>query len=128
MNECILNQLFGLPTPHFSYVKNIDLGLLLFLFNYSNQKLHGIYEATSSGKMNINPYGWTLDGFGRTKYLTHVQKRPCLHCKPLAETLLKPIIQDNYYNDQHHFMFELDRIQTANLISKFSSCVLTPIF
>uniref|UniRef100_M1CLX0 DCD domain-containing protein n=1 Tax=Solanum tuberosum TaxID=4113 RepID=M1CLX0_SOLTU len=53
-----------------------------------------------------------------------VQKRLCLHCKPLMKTLFKPIIQDNYYNDQHHFMFELDRVQAANLISKFSSCVL----
>ncbi|KAH0716817.1 hypothetical protein KY290_013073 [Solanum tuberosum] len=92
----------GLSAPHFSYVKNIDPGLPLFLFNYSNRKLHGIYKATSSGKININPYGWTLDGSGRTEYPTQVQKRLCLHCKPLAETLFKPIIQDNYYNDQHH--------------------------
>ncbi|KAG5620307.1 hypothetical protein H5410_005525 [Solanum commersonii] len=54
-----------------------------------------------------------------------VQKRPCLHCKPLAKTLFKPIIQNNYYNDQNHFMFELDHVQEANLISKFSSFVLT---
>lgn len=43
----------------------------------------------------------------------------------LAVTLFMPIIQDNYYNDQRHFMFELDHVQTANLISKSSSCVLT---
>ncbi|KAH0695981.1 hypothetical protein KY289_013463 [Solanum tuberosum] len=54
-----------------------------------------------------------------------VQLRPRLHCKPLAETLFKLIIQDNYSNDQHHFMFELDHVQATNLISKFSSCVLT---
>ncbi|KAG5584607.1 hypothetical protein H5410_045041 [Solanum commersonii] len=114
-----------MPTPQFSYVKNIDLGLPLFLFNYSNRKLHGIYEATSSGKMNINPYGWTLDGSGRNKYPTHVRNV----CKqPLAKLCLAFIIQDNYYNDQHHFMFELDRIQTANLISKLSSLCIDSNF
>ncbi|KAG5620320.1 hypothetical protein H5410_005538 [Solanum commersonii] len=110
----------GLPSPHFSYVKNIDPGLSLFLFNYDNQKLHGIYEATSSGKININPSGWTLDDSGRTKYPIQVQKRPYLHCTPLAETLFKPIIQDNYYNDQHHFLFELDRVQAGNLIFRLN--------
>ncbi|KAG5620324.1 hypothetical protein H5410_005542 [Solanum commersonii] len=113
----------GLLAPHFSYVKNINPGLLLFFFNYNNWELYGIYEAASSKKMNINPYGCTLDGFGRTEFSAQI--RPRLHYKPLAGTLFKPIIQDNYYNDQHHFMVELDRVQAANLISKFSSCVLT---
>ncbi|XP_049400007.1 uncharacterized protein LOC125864119 [Solanum stenotomum] len=127
MNECLRNQLFGLPAPHISYVKNIDPGLPLFLFNYSNRELHGIYEAASSGRMNINPYGWTLDGSGRTEYPAQVQVRLRLHCRPLAESLFKPIIQENYYHDQRHFMFELDHVQAGNLISKFSSSLLAPI-
>ncbi|KAG5620321.1 hypothetical protein H5410_005539 [Solanum commersonii] len=61
-----------LPAPHFSYVKNINPGLLSFLFNYNNRELYGIYEAASSGKMNINPYGCTLDDFGRTEFSTQV--------------------------------------------------------
>ncbi|KAM3340398.1 hypothetical protein P3S68_030268 [Capsicum galapagoense] len=69
MKECIQKQLFGLPAAHFQYVKSIDPGLPLFLFNYSNRELHGIYEAASSGNMNINPYGWTSDGSGRTLLL-----------------------------------------------------------
>uniref|UniRef100_M1BN12 Nucleotide binding protein n=1 Tax=Solanum tuberosum TaxID=4113 RepID=M1BN12_SOLTU len=52
----------GLVASHFSYVKNINPGILLFLFNYNNRELYGIYEAASSGKMNINPYSCTLDG------------------------------------------------------------------
>ncbi|KAG2690997.1 hypothetical protein I3760_09G216600 [Carya illinoinensis] len=68
IKECLSGQLFGLPMLHFSYVKNIDPGLPLFLFNYSDRKLHGIFEAASSGQMNINPCGWTTDGSERTKY------------------------------------------------------------
>lgn len=63
----------GLPAPHFSYVKNIEPGLPLFLFNYSDKKLYGIYEAASSGKLNINPYGWTVDGAEKTKYPAQVR-------------------------------------------------------
>lgn len=53
-------------------MKNIDSGLPLFLFNYSERKLHGIFEAASSGQMNINPYGWTTDGSERTLYPAQV--------------------------------------------------------
>ncbi|MCD7451948.1 hypothetical protein HAX54_014212 [Datura stramonium] len=126
MKECILKQLFGLPAPHFSYVKNIDPGLPLFLFNYSNRELHGIYEAASCGKMNINPYAWTSDGSGRTLFPAQVQIRPCLQCEPLSESLFKPIILDNYYNETH-FMFELDHVQAGKLISKLSSRAFAPI-
>lgn len=45
-----------------SYIKNIGPGLPLFLFNYSDRKLHGVFEAASEGRMNINPYAWTEDG------------------------------------------------------------------
>lgn len=53
-------------------MKKIDPGLPLFLFNYSDRKLHGIFEAASSGQMNINPYGWTLDGSEKTQYPAQV--------------------------------------------------------
>ncbi|KAF3625841.1 hypothetical protein FXO38_26150 [Capsicum annuum] len=64
----------GLPASHFSYVKNINVGLTLFLFNYSDRKLHGIFEAASPGKLNINPYGWTSDGTENTPYAAQVRE------------------------------------------------------
>ena len=68
----MFENLTGLPAQHFPYVKNIDPGLPLFLFNYSDRKLHGIFEAASSGKMNINPYAWTTDGTERTVFPAQV--------------------------------------------------------
>jgi len=53
-------------------VKNIDPGLPLFLFNYTNRRLHGIFEAASKGRMFIDPYGWTNDGSERTLYPAQV--------------------------------------------------------
>lgn len=68
----IFTNVSGLPAQHFSYVKKIDPGLPLFLFNYSDRKLYGIFESASPGQMNINPYGWTSDGSERTQYPAQV--------------------------------------------------------
>lgn len=55
-------------------MKNVAPGLPLFLFNYSDRMLHGIYEAASAGELNINPYGWTVKGEHRTKYPAQVNE------------------------------------------------------
>ncbi|XP_074383015.1 uncharacterized protein LOC141724684 isoform X2 [Apium graveolens] len=123
IKECLFKQLFGLPASHISYVNNIDPGLPLFLFNYSDRKLHGIFESASSGRMNINPYGWTADGLGRTLYPAQIYPR--LQCQALHEDQFKPIIIDNYYS-QTHFWFELDHAQTNKLMSLLSSLAIAP--
>ncbi|XVF08346.1 hypothetical protein REPUB_Repub06bG0218800 [Reevesia pubescens] len=123
--ECLFKQLFGLPAQHFSYVKNIDPGLPLFLFNYSERKLHGIFEAASNGQMNINPYGWTTDGSEKTQYPAQVQIRVRLQCQPLLEEQFRPIIADNYYS-RNHFWFELDHVQTSKLMSLLASFAVFP--
>ncbi|XP_062092394.1 uncharacterized protein LOC133798194 isoform X2 [Humulus lupulus] len=120
IKECNLKQLFGLPAPHFSYVRNINPGLPLFLFNYSDRKLHGIFEAASAGQMNINPYGWTEDESGYTLYPAQVRIRVRMQCQPLVEDQFGPIITENYYEPKL-FWFELDRAQTEKLIYLFSS-------
>lgn len=67
-----LMVLTGLPYNHIPYVQKIDTGLPLFLFNYSDRTLHGIFEAAGSGQLNIDPYGWTSDGSERTSYPAQV--------------------------------------------------------
>ncbi|XP_059301760.1 uncharacterized protein LOC132053658 isoform X2 [Lycium ferocissimum] len=118
--ECMFKQLFGLPAPHFSYVKNINIGLTLFLFNYSDRKLHGIFEATSPGQLNINPYGWTSDGDESTPYEAQVRIRVRRLCRPLTEDQFASIIGENYYAPLL-FWFELDRSQTKRLVDLFLS-------
>ncbi|KAH1155394.1 hypothetical protein GLYMA_18G207500v4 [Glycine max] len=120
MKECLSKQLFGLPAHHFCYVKNIDPGLPLFLFNYTDRKLHGIFEAASSGRMFIDPYGWTTDGSERTQYPAQVQICVRLKCHPLPEDKFKEVIADNYYT-HNRFYFELDHAQTSKLISLLSA-------
>ncbi|PPR96533.1 hypothetical protein GOBAR_AA24128 [Gossypium barbadense] len=117
-----------LPSPHYSYVKNIEPGLPLFLFNYSDRKLHGIFEAASSGQLSINSSAWTIDGSENTPYAAQVKIKIQMRCKPLLERQFQPIIADNYY-ERKLFWFELDQAQTNKLISLFSSSpVITNTF
>ncbi|KAJ0979280.1 hypothetical protein J5N97_014754 [Dioscorea zingiberensis] len=127
MMECLSKQLFGLPSSHFSYVRKIEHGLPLFLFNYSDRKMHGIYEAASCGQMNIDPYAWTDGGAERTSFPAQVQICIRMQCQPLAENQFKKVIKDNYYN-QVRFWFELDHSQTEDLIALFRpSCSPTSV-
>lgn len=72
--------LAGLPSGHISYVRNIGACLPLFLFNYSDRKLHGIYEAASHGQMNISSSAWTDGGLQRTPFPAQVlQTENILH-------------------------------------------------
>ncbi|XP_041000681.1 uncharacterized protein LOC121246573 isoform X1 [Juglans microcarpa x Juglans regia] len=123
IEECYSEQLFGLPRPHFSYVKNVSIGLPLFLFNYSDRKLHGIFEAASQGQLDIRPYGWTQDG-SDTPFPAQVKIRILMPCHPLLEDQFRTVISSNYY-EPRLFWFELDRDQTKDLISLFSASPLT---
>ncbi|KAI3799924.1 hypothetical protein L1987_35230 [Smallanthus sonchifolius] len=111
-----------LPEGHYSYIKNIKQGLVLFLFYYSDRKLHGIFEAAGPGQLNIDPYAWVADGddTGYTRYPAQVKicVRQLRH--PLSEEQFQPIIAPNYYESKH-FHFELDRDQTNKLVLLFTS-------
>ncbi|KAG5582238.1 hypothetical protein H5410_052865 [Solanum commersonii] len=125
IRECLEKQLVGLPSAHFIYVKNVNPGLPVFLFNYDDKKLHGIFEAASSGQMQINPYAWKKDGDERTRFPAQVQIRVRLHCVPLPEDTFRPVMKDNYF-EQHHFWFELDHTQSSKLILQLSSLAYAP--
>ncbi|KAL6607774.1 hypothetical protein ACP70R_040837 [Stipagrostis hirtigluma subsp. patula] len=120
IQECFRKQLFGLPSVHYSYVRNIKPGLPLFLFNYSDRMLHGLFEAASPGQMSIDPYAWSKDGSLSTAFPAQVHICMKTQYPPLLETQFKKVIGDNYYN-HHHFYFELDHAQTRALIALFKS-------
>ena len=62
----------GLPRSHLSYVQNIKEGLPLFLFNYDDRRLHGIYEAAGNGKFCPESNAWTYNGSEKTSYPAQV--------------------------------------------------------
>ncbi|KAF3779530.1 B2 protein [Nymphaea thermarum] len=124
MKECLSKQLFGLPASHFSYVRNIQTGLPLFLFSYNERILHGIYEAAGPGQMNIDPYAWTDGGIEKTKYPAQVHIRVRLECHPLSESQFRGILSKNYYSSTK-FYFKLDHAQVDSLILLFKKYATT---
>ncbi|CAH8339261.1 unnamed protein product [Eruca vesicaria subsp. sativa] len=118
IKECLAKNLFGLPGPHMAYIKNIEPGLTLFLFNYSDRTLHGVFEATSEGKLNIDPKAWSHNGIDPSPYPAQVKVRVRVKCEPLSEETFGPVIADNY-KDEKIFWFELDRVQTNKLLRLF---------
>jgi hypothetical protein len=65
-------RLIGLPSGHISYVKNVKPGMPLFLFNYSDRKMHGIFEAACAGKLNIDQFAWSDGGRIKTQFPAQV--------------------------------------------------------
>uniref|UniRef100_A0A0D9WZW9 DCD domain-containing protein n=1 Tax=Leersia perrieri TaxID=77586 RepID=A0A0D9WZW9_9ORYZ len=126
--ECHSRQLFGLPRTHISYVQNIKEGLPLFLFNYDDRKLYGIYEAASNGKFCPESNAWSQDGKGKTSYPAQVAMRVKVWCVPIAESQFRDAIVANYYQKTpgatsqklHFFQFELDHAQTHALMNMFT--------
>lgn len=60
--ECLKRKLFGLPRSQISFVKKIKSGMTLFLFEYEERKLYGVYEATCDGALDIDPDAFTSSG------------------------------------------------------------------
>jgi hypothetical protein len=55
-------------------VKNVKPGMPLFLFNYNDRRLHGIFEAASLGQMSIDPYAWSNEDLLKTPFPAQVIK------------------------------------------------------
>ncbi|KAJ7535028.1 hypothetical protein O6H91_12G015300 [Diphasiastrum complanatum] len=117
-NECLSNSLFGLPSGHLKYVKNIKEGMPLFLFNFTDRLMYGVFEATGPGNANISPHAWTGDAKGKTSFPAQVPVKIRKLFDPLHEDAFRKVIFENYYMEGK-FHFELDKHQTQNLIRLF---------
>src|SRR5205823_211968 len=53
--ECYIYRVFGLPAVQKEVVEKIKPGMDLFLFDFERKLLYGPYEATSVGKLNLEP-------------------------------------------------------------------------
>ncbi|XP_002973471.2 uncharacterized protein LOC9641891 [Selaginella moellendorffii] len=119
MEECLRKNLFGLPRPHIAYVQHIDAGMPLFLFNYDDRSLHGVFAATGKGALSIDPHAWSPNGSAPTKYPCQVRVRLEIQCAPLPEKVFSRVIKENYVS-AGRFMFELTRKQMHELVGLFT--------
>jgi len=85
--ECLQKKLFGSPKSEWKRVSQVKKGDILFLLNYQNNRLHGVFEAVSDGMMNIEPHAF--DGY----FPAQVRVRWKMRCPSLDEAVLLPLIQ-----------------------------------
>jgi len=88
--ECLERKLFGLPKSEWNRVSQVKEGDILFLLNYQNNRLHGIFEAVSDGKMDIEPYAF--DSY----FPAQVRVRRKIRCTSLDEVALLPLIKRDW--------------------------------
>ncbi|KAI3455152.1 hypothetical protein Pfo_011815 [Paulownia fortunei] len=109
--ECYQYRVFGLPSGKKEVVEEIKPGAKLFLFDFELKLLYGIYEATSAGKLDLEPAAF------RGKFPAQVKFKIFKECLPLPENSLRHVIKENYTGLK--FKQELSGKQVKKLLSSF---------
>lgn len=56
--ECLDRNLFGELEEYLAFIKQIDVGANVFLYNTTNWNLYGIFKTTSKGDKHIEALAW----------------------------------------------------------------------
>jgi hypothetical protein len=82
--ECFDRKIFGLSSKCTEFIQKVKSGATLFLYDVDQRKLHGVFEATSDGAMNIIPDAYASSGFHYPCqvriYFRHPEHSPLLQC------------------------------------------------
>lgn len=115
--ECFKRKVFGLPSSMASFVKQVKVGMVLFLFEFEKRQLFGVYRATSDGGMNIAPHAINSSG---KRFSAQVRFTPIWICRPLFENEFREAIKENYFSTKK-FHFGLCKEQVRRLLHLFST-------
>ncbi|XP_023001553.1 uncharacterized protein LOC111495655 isoform X2 [Cucurbita maxima] len=110
ITECFERKLFGLPCWLGNFVLQIKSGMILFLFEYENRVLHGVFQAVSDGAMNIVPHAYSSSG---QQFPFQVTFSILWCCNPLSEDQFQNAIKENYFSTKK-FNFGLSKVQLSS--------------
>ncbi|KAI4332568.1 hypothetical protein L6164_017464 [Bauhinia variegata] len=114
--ECFQRRLFGLPSALSRFVKQVKAGMILFLFEHEKRQLHGVFEASCDGGIDIVPHAFSSLG---KHFPAQVRFIPIWYCKPLPESIFCDAIKENYFS-ANKFNFGLSENQVRRLLDLFS--------
>ncbi|GLT59911.1 hypothetical protein SLA2020_327050 [Shorea laevis] len=114
--EFFKRKFFGLPSSYAYFVNHVKAGMILFLFEFEKRELHGVFQASCDGAMNIVPNSLSASG---KQLPAQVKFTQLWSCTPLTENEFRDAIRENYFSARK-FNFGLSESQVVRLLSLFS--------
>lgn len=113
--DCFKYRVFGLPEAKKHIVERVKKGIKLFLFDFDQRVLYGIYKAMSAGGMNLEAEAFKDS---ERKFPAQVRFRIHKDCLPIEESVFKQAIKENYFG-RNKFKCELNSEQVLKLMQLF---------